>query len=212
MPSSARSTTARSRMSPTCSSTSGSRYSGRGAPSCTCSMRLSRTRTWSPARSSSSARWEPMNPAPPVISTRRTGSSESGAPPSAGDELVEAALGALVRFLLIEEREVVLVEGLEELVPGDLVQAFVLVAEVDPQDARVAVSARVGDRGRTPSSLLDPAADFVVVRGRLRLGHVPPLSACRVRFPHNPQEKLLNPRISRSPRMAVEGARRFPGA
>src|SRR5712691_3096296 len=68
-PSSARRSAATSRTSPTWSSTSSARYSGRVTPSCTCGVRLSKARTRWPRASSSSARCEPMKPAPPVIRT-----------------------------------------------------------------------------------------------------------------------------------------------
>src|SRR5581483_5602928 len=66
-PSSARRTASASRTSPTRSSTSAARYSG--FPSWTCGWSESSARTRLPRASSSSARCEPMKPAPPVIST-----------------------------------------------------------------------------------------------------------------------------------------------
>src|SRR5260221_11603082 len=68
-PSSARRRTSASRTSPISSSTSAARYSGRAPSSCTCGVRLSSARTRCPCASSSSARCEPMKPAPPVMRT-----------------------------------------------------------------------------------------------------------------------------------------------
>src|SRR5919204_4402724 len=85
----------------------------------------------------------------------------------ARDELVEAALA----LVLVEEREVVLVELAEELVPGDLLEALLRLAEVDPQDAWVATVAGVAHGRRVAAASLRPPADLVVVRRRLAFGH-----------------------------------------
>src|SRR5579864_1410692 len=68
-PSSADRTASRSRTSPTRRSTSSFRYGGRAASPCTCPTSASSARTRSPRASSSSARCEPMKPAPPVMRT-----------------------------------------------------------------------------------------------------------------------------------------------
>src|SRR5690348_6505417 len=66
---SARLTTSLLRMSPTISSASSGKSSGRSRSPCTCSIRLSRTRTSLPRLRSSFETARPMNPAPPVTST-----------------------------------------------------------------------------------------------------------------------------------------------
>src|SRR5438128_2724550 len=49
------------------------------------------------------------------------------------DELVEPALLAVLRLVLVQERDVRLVEHLEEFLPGDLVELLFLRAEIDPE-------------------------------------------------------------------------------
>ena len=51
------------------------------------------------------------------------------------DELAEAADLAVMRLVLVEEGEIIVVEDLEELVPGNLLQALFRFVEVDAQDA-----------------------------------------------------------------------------
>src|SRR5579862_1213385 len=68
-PSSAARTASSLRMSPTRRSTSSFRYGGRPPSPCTWPTSASRARTRSPRASSSSARCEPMKPAPPVMRT-----------------------------------------------------------------------------------------------------------------------------------------------
>src|SRR5690606_9233944 len=85
------------------------------------------------------------------------------------DDLVEHAL------LVVEQREVALVELLEELVPGDLDQALVLrllrVREHDADDTDVVALVSPVDRRRLAALALGPLADGLVVRGGL--GHDP---------------------------------------
>src|SRR6266576_1933366 len=66
-PSRARRSASASRTSPTWSSTSTARSSGRPASPCTCGISESSARTRWPRARSSSARCEPMKPAPPVM-------------------------------------------------------------------------------------------------------------------------------------------------
>jgi hypothetical protein len=51
------------------------------------------------------------------------------------NEFVEAAGVASRRFVLMQKCEIVLVEDLEELVPGNFFQLVVGLAEVDPEQA-----------------------------------------------------------------------------
>src|SRR5579864_839776 len=102
-PSSARRTAWGSRTSPT---TSGSTPP---APSCTCGTRLSSTRTRSPRARSSSARCEPMKPAPPVMRT----SSDSGRLREPGSRAQRLGLvGALPREVAVLAPEVPVRRGL----------------------------------------------------------------------------------------------------
>src|SRR5487761_782360 len=96
-PSSARLTTAGSRTSPT---TSGSTPA---APSCTCGTRLSSTRTRSPFARNSSARCEPMKPAPPVM---RTCSDSSGCREPGGCAQRVGLVGPLPREVAVVAAEV----------------------------------------------------------------------------------------------------------
>ena len=64
----------------------------------------------------------------------------------------------------MQERDVVLVENLEELLPGNLLEAFLLLAEVEAKDPASP------DR-RAASALLGPAPDLIVVGGGGCLAH-----------------------------------------
>src|SRR5581483_2784099 len=85
------------------------------------------------------------------------------------DELEEAALPPGLRAVLVEELEPLLVELLEELVPGDrferrIATAFPPVAgEVDAQHAGLIARCCAPDGGRVAAALFDPAADRLVV-------------------------------------------------
>src|SRR5215204_724401 len=87
----------------------------------------------------------------------------------AADQLVEVALFPVRSLLLVEEREIGLVEFLEEPVPGYLLEIVVVgiggIGEFEAEnlgaaDDRWAAAARLG-----------PFADLVVVGGDLCLGH-----------------------------------------
>jgi hypothetical protein len=68
----------------------------------------------------------------------------------------------------MQERDVVLVENLEELLPGNLLEAFLLLAEVEAKDPAPPSGAH--DR-RAATALLGPAPDLVVVGGGGCLAH-----------------------------------------
>src|SRR4051812_28804879 len=92
----------------------------------------------------------------------------------AADDLREQAL------LVVEQRQLALLELLEELVPGDLGQRVVLglrvVREHDADDADVVALVRPLHRRRLAALALGPLADRVVVgRG---LGHGSPRWLC----------------------------------
>ena len=99
-PSSAPRMTSALRTSPASSSASEARYSGRCESPCTCSSRLSSTRTPWPARKSSSTRCEPMNPAPPVTkicSGTRSAPPANPGPPLARDHAPPGTTLALAK-------------------------------------------------------------------------------------------------------------------
>src|SRR5262249_30753925 len=87
------------------------------------------------------------------------------------DELVEVAALAAGGALLVDHRQVGVVELVEELVPGDrLERALAAVAgEVDAEDAGVAPCSRGSlRRGRPAATGLGPATDGIVIPGHLR--------------------------------------------
>src|SRR5215204_563127 len=87
----------------------------------------------------------------------------------AADQLIEVALFPARGLLLVEEREVGLVEFLEELVPGYLLEIVVVgiggVGEFKAENLGPAY-----DR-RAAAARLGPFADLVVVGGDRCLGH-----------------------------------------
>src|SRR4051812_25687102 len=94
----------------------------------------------------------------------------------ARDQLVEA-----VSWLRrIEERKVVLIEGAAPLVPGDLLEPLVGVAEIDAQDAGITVASGVRDRGGPAAALLRPAADLGAIGCRLCFSHARVVPVARV--------------------------------
>src|SRR5688500_20084224 len=85
------------------------------------------------------------------------------APPA--HDLVEAARLSVALALLVEQRQVLRVELLEEFVPADRHERFLpgLAGEVDAQNPEV-LAAGALDRRRTASARLDPALDLLVIR------------------------------------------------
>src|SRR4051794_32433730 len=99
------------------------------------------------------------------------------------DQLREPTLLALGRRVLVQEREVVLLERLEPLVPGDLLERVLAApaGEVDAEDARVVVAPRRLHARRMPAALLDPAPDLVVICRDVALCHGRAVPASRRR-------------------------------
>src|SRR5690242_9636971 len=85
-------------------------------------------------------------------------------------EVEEIALGA-VRFLVLEEKdEIAVVEGLEPVVPTDLLEAIVAFrVEDEAQDAGVVVMLRAGNGRGNAAARLGPMLDHAMVAGRQRL-------------------------------------------
>jgi hypothetical protein len=83
-------------------------------------------------------------------------------------ELVEAASSSARGCVLVQKSEVRLVEALEEVVPGERLQAALAAEprEIDAQDARTPAVARGRDDGWLAAALLCPSADLVVIGGR----------------------------------------------
>src|SRR5690348_14383155 len=95
-------------------------------------------------------------------------SGPTGSTRFAANELVERAVAAVGLVLLVDERQVALVERLEELVPRDRLQRAGTAREVDTQDARVVLAPGRFDLRRLRVVGFDPAPDLVVVGRRLR--------------------------------------------
>src|SRR5215208_2738176 len=83
----------------------------------------------------------------------------------ARNELEEGRVLAAGLLLLIQEREVVRVELLEPVVPGDRLEVVLAGAagEVDAQHAGAVAVLRAADGHRPAVVLLDPAPDLVVI-------------------------------------------------
>src|SRR5438874_6786979 len=83
-------------------------------------------------------------------------------------ELVEVAVLAVLGRLLVEQRQALFFELLEELIPPDLLQrAFAAVAgKIDAEQAGVVAPAGAADARRRAVSLLHPPADLAVVGRR----------------------------------------------
>src|SRR3954454_1275094 len=81
-------------------------------------------------------------------------------------QLEEPALLAVLGALLIKEREIFLVELVEEFVPADFVEFVADIGERNAQDAGV-LAALLGslDRGWTAAAGFGPAANLVVIGG-----------------------------------------------
>src|SRR5947207_1946979 len=87
------------------------------------------------------------------------------------DELAEAALVPRGRFLLVKKLELAFVELLEELVPGNLLERGVALAEVKSEQAGIVVVAGSLHAGRTASTLFGPAANGFVIGSRFGRSH-----------------------------------------
>src|SRR5206468_153431 len=78
----------------------------------------------------------------------------------------EVALGAVLLVLLVDEVQLPLIEGLEPLVPVDVLESAVagrVAAEVEAEDPEVVAVFGTLDGRRYGLALLGPAADDVVV-------------------------------------------------
>src|SRR5581483_1643604 len=88
------------------------------------------------------------------------------------DEFVEPADLPVLGAILVQEREIGLIEFPEELVPVDRVEGLLSGFEVDAKDARVAVFLG-GSNGRgTTAPLLRPFPDRIMLRGGYAVGHL----------------------------------------
>src|SRR3954451_18239882 len=83
----------------------------------------------------------------------------------AAHELEEPALTSIGSLVLIQEREIVSFEGLEERVPVERLQRLLGRVEVDAQDAGISIVHGGGDRGGLAAARFDPATDLVVIGG-----------------------------------------------
>jgi hypothetical protein len=97
-----------------------------------------------------------MKPAPPVIRMRCT--FDPSSLPISVNELVEPALATRFRLVLVEEGEFVLVKLLEELIPGDLLERLVRLAEIEPQDSRIVLLSKYPSRASAGRLVSPPIA------------------------------------------------------
>src|SRR5437868_1868910 len=93
----------------------------------------------------------------------------------AADQLVEIAALAARRFLLIKQGETRLIEFLEELLPGNLLERIVLgmrcAGKFEADDAGVVLAMGCAHRRRASAARLCPFANLVVIGGDFRVGH-----------------------------------------
>src|SRR4051794_14555164 len=111
-----------------------------------------------------------MKPAPPVMRTR-DGKSPSSVFALSFDELAETAFLSRRGLLLIKKSEVVLVELLEKLLPGNLCELRVRLTEVEAQHAGIVFAAGPLHPRRPATARLCPTSDGVVIGGGLRARH-----------------------------------------
>src|SRR5262249_23821764 len=84
-------------------------------------------------------------------------------------ELVEVAALAARRSLLVKKRQLVPVEGLEELVPSDRLQGFLTGVPRKVETKQTCVAAPCSfDTSRVSAPFLGPLLNLIVVRGHLR--------------------------------------------
>jgi len=85
------------------------------------------------------------------------------------DEFVEVAARPTGDLFLVDKFEAILVELVEELVPGDLLQVLVVsipgLREAEAEDARLAASVGVANLGRHRTARFRPLANCVVILG-----------------------------------------------
>ena len=85
------------------------------------------------------------------------------------DEFVEVTPRAACGLFLVDKFEAILVELVEELVPGDLLQVLVVsipgFREAEAEDARLAASVGVANLGRHRAARFRPLANCVVILG-----------------------------------------------
>lgn len=88
----------------------------------------------------------------------------------ATDDLIEVALLAPRRRILIKQGETLFVELPEKVVPGDLLQRVStgVARKIEPQNAGVALSACTANTSRMRATVFRPASDFVVICCDLR--------------------------------------------
>lgn len=86
------------------------------------------------------------------------------------NQLVEGASGPAGGLFLIDEFEAVIVELLEELVPGNLLQVFVVaipgIREAKSEDARLVTLVGAANLGRLSATRFCPLTNSVVILGR----------------------------------------------
>jgi hypothetical protein len=91
------------------------------------------------------------------------------------DQLVEVALCPFGGLFLVDELKAILIELLEELVPGDLPQVCIVsvfgVREAESEDASLIPLVGAADLGRHCAARFRPLANCVVILGCLGKCH-----------------------------------------
>src|SRR6185437_15305614 len=115
-----------------------------------------------------------MKPAPPVTKIRsRTVLLQSNVSRAAVHKLIEIAFLAFAFFFLIKEGKLAVIENFEEFFPGDLLEAFFGLAEIDAQDAavRIAFLGRSFDARGPSAAFFYPMLDDSMIGRGLGFGY-----------------------------------------
>src|SRR3954451_2112111 len=89
----------------------------------------------------------------------------------ASHELVKAAQLSVAGAVLMQKREIRLVELSKKLAPFDLFKSVLRSSKIDPENAGVPVLFGGPDRCRPPVALLGPFPDCLVIRRRCAVTH-----------------------------------------
>jgi len=85
---------------------------------------------------------------------------------------VKPAQLSILGTILIQERQIGLIEFAEKLVPFDFLKSIFRWAEVNPKDAGMPVLFGGSYRGRPPLALLCPFLDYLVISRGFAVAHL----------------------------------------
>ena len=83
------------------------------------------------------------------------------------DEFVEAADFAVCRLVLVEKGKIGVVELVEEVVPRDVIELFILRLKVKPEDAGLPFEGGAADGRGGAAAFLGPMTDLLMIGGEL---------------------------------------------